>query len=145
MAVKFMPDGYSEVTPFITVDNAGGLIEFLGQAFGARTRYRIDMPGGNVGHAELTIGSSVIMIADPDERGVRATASLHLYVEDVDRVFKTAVELGARNESEPETQFYGDRSGCVVDAWGNRWYIATHVEDVSEEELHKRMAALAPA
>jgi uncharacterized glyoxalase superfamily protein PhnB len=142
---KYMPDGYHEVTPFIVADGANGLIEFVQQAFGARVRFRMDAPGGKVGHAEVAIGESVIMIADPDERDRRASVSLHLYVEDCDRVFKTAVDAGAKVAQEPETHFYGDRSGCVSDRWGNRWYISTHVEDVSDEEMRKRMAELATA
>jgi PhnB protein len=142
---KYMPDGYQEVTPFITAENAAGLIDFVGKVFGAKTRYRIDAPGGKIGHAEVTIGSSVIMIADPDERDKRNPVSLHLYVEDCDRAFKAAVEAGAMAEQEPETHFYGDRSGTVRDPWGNRWFISTHVEDVSEEELKKRMTEMAHA
>lgn len=145
MAVKAIPDGYHTVTPFITVEDANGLLEFLGKAFGAERRYFIEAPGGKVGHAEVTIGDSVVMVADPDERDIRATVSIHLYVEDVDRVFKTAVDAGASVVAEPETHFYGDRSGAVTDRWGNRWYISSHVEDVSEEELKKRMAAMSPA
>ena len=105
----------------------------------------MDAPGGKVGHAEVSIGSSVIMIADKDERDLRASAALHLYVEDCDQVFKAALVAGATSEQEPETHFYGDRSGCVAEGWGNRWYISTHVEDVSDEEVRKRMAELASA
>jgi PhnB protein len=142
---KYMPDGYQEVTPFIIAEDAGRFIEFLDKAFGAKLRFRMDAPGGKVGHAEVTIGSSVIMIADPDERDLRASASLHVYVEDCDAVFQTALAAGANAEQAPETHVYGDRSGCVSDTWGNRWYISTHVEDVSDDEVRKRMAELATA
>jgi len=142
---KPIPDEYRNVTPFIVVDNANGLIEFIGKAFGGTTRFKMDAPGGKVGHAEVMVGDSAIMIADPDERDLRAPAALHVYVDDVDRVFKTAVDAGGKSAGEPETHFYGDRSGCVADSWGNRWYISTHVEDVSPEEMTKRMAKLATA
>lgn len=142
MTVQPIPDGYPEVIPYIIVPDASGLIDFIGQAFGATTRTLIPAAGGTVGHAELTIGSSVIMVADPDERKIHAPVSIHLYCHDVDAAFQRATALGATAESEPATYFYGDRGACVIDRWGNRWTIATHVEDVSDEELQRRLAAV---
>lgn len=142
---SYKSEGYHDVTPFITADGANDLIEFLDKVFGAKVRLRMDAPGGKVGHAELTIGDSVIMVADPDERGLKTSVSLHIYVEDCDDTCSRAVSAGATLEEAPETHFYGDRSGCVSDRWGNRWYIATHVEDVSDEEMRKRMAEMATA
>jgi len=138
MTVNYLPEGYSLVTPFISVPNASGLIEFLSKAFGFQTRLRMDTPSGEIGHAEVALGNSVLMVADPDERAINMPACVHLYVEEVDRTYKAALEAGATSETEPETHFYGDRSATVVDQWGNRWFISTHVEDVSDEEMRKR-------
>ena len=142
MTVKSIPDGYNVVTPFITVDDADGLLRFIAKTFGGNVRFRMEAPGNKVGHAEIVVGDSVIMVADPDERDIRATCSLHLYVDDVDAVYSKALGAGASSTSEPETHFYGDRSAGITDAWGNRWYIATHVEDVAPEEMTKRMAEI---
>ena len=145
MPVKPIPDGYHSVTPYLIVDGAERLIEFMKQAFGARERMRMPMPNGLVGHAELEIGDSLVMLSDPLENYAAGQASLHLYVEDVDAVFRRALEAGATSEMEPADQFYGDRLGNLRDAWGNRWSIATHVEDVPEDEMMRRMAAYQPS
>ncbi len=142
---SYKPEGYHNVTALITADGANDLIAFLEDVFGTTVRFRMDAPGGKVGHAELMLGDSVIMVADPDERGLKTSASLHIYVEDCDAACSRAVAAGATLEDAPETHFYGDRSGCVSDRWGNRWYIATHVEDVSEEDMRTRMAEMATA
>ncbi len=102
----------------------------------------MEAPGGKVGHSEVMIGNSVIMVADPGNGEVASSATLHVYVPDVDATFKQVVAAGGTSEKEPEDQFYGDRLSTVTDKWGNRWHIATHVEDVSEGEMMERMQAM---
>ena len=142
MAVKPIPEGYRTYTPYYVVDGAAEFIEFLKKAFGAEETFRMPAPGGRIGHAEVRIGNSMLMLADasPPDHPVRQLNGL-LYVNDVDAVFKTAVAAGARSERQPENMFYGDRMGGVIDKWGNHWWIGTHVEDVSPEEMQRRMAA----
>jgi PhnB protein len=141
MAVKPIPDGYSTYTPYYVVDGAAEFIEFLKKAFGAEETLRMPAPGGKIGHAEVRIGNSMLMLADPGpEHPVRQFNGM-LYVSDVDSAFKTAVAAGARSERQPENMFYGDRMGGVIDKWGNHWWIGTHVEDVSPDEMKRRMAA----
>ncbi len=142
-SVKPIPDGYTAVTPYLIVENAAGLIDFLVNAFGAVERLQVPMPGGGIGHAEVEIGGAVIMLSDampPDFPS--ASALIHLYVEDVDGVYASAVSAGATSVAEPSDQFYGDRLARVDDPCGNHWAIATHVEDVGPEELSRRLAAL---
>jgi PhnB protein len=144
--VKPIPDGYHSVTPYLTVDNAAKAIAFYKQAFGAEELYRIPAPNDKVGHAELQIGDSRIMLADesPDmnarsPKSVGGTpVSLLIYVEDVDTVFKKAISAGAKQLQALEDKFYGDRSGCVADPFGHQWYISTHKEDLTPEEIHQR-------
>lgn len=149
---KPIPDGYHSVTPYLIVDGAAKAIDFYRQAFGAEEVLRMPVPGGDrLGHAEIRIGDSVIMLSDewPDMNmlGPRArggpTASLMIYVEDCDAAFARAIEAGASQERPVEDQFYGDRSGSLVDPFGHRWTISTHQEDLSEAELQRRMAAWA--
>ena len=150
--VNPIPDGYRRVTPYLIVDGAAAAIDFYSSVFGATERMRMDGPEGRVGHAELEIGDSVIMLADEhpemNASGPRSTGgtpvSLHLYVEDVDSVFERAVEAGAKPLRPVEDQFYGDRLGSLEDPFGHHWSVATHVEDVSPEEMSKRMAEAAP-
>jgi PhnB protein len=142
MPVKPIPEGYATVTPFLIVAGAGKLIDYMKQAFGARERLRMPMPDGGVAHAELEIGDSVVMVSDGSPQFPPIKALLHLYVEDADAVFQRALDAGSKVVQPLEDQFYGDRSGTVEDEWGNRWSIATHIEDVSEEEMMKRMAAM---
>jgi PhnB protein len=152
-SVKAIPDGYHSVTPYLSIRGASEAIAFYQKAFGAEELVRMDMPGGKVGHAELQIGDSRIMLADefPDhpESVAKSPQSLggtsfgvNLYVEDVDARFKQAVDAGARVRRPLITQFYGDRNGTVEDPFGHVWTISSHVEDVSGEEMKKRMAAL---
>ena len=137
-----IPEGYATVTPYLCVVEAAKLIEFLKQAFAAEVIVRMDGPDGSVMHAEVKIGDSMVMIGQvPAERATRAM--LHLYVADADATYKKALAAGATSVREMADQFYGDRSGGVRDAFGNDWYIATHVEDVSPEEMKRRMAAQA--
>ena len=142
MAVKPIPDDYHSVTPYLIVEGAAKLIDFAKAAFGAEERTRMAGPGGAIMHAEIGIGDSVVMLSDAMPPDYPPTSTmLHLYVTDVDATYKSALAAGATSEREPADQFYGDRSAGIKDAFGNRWYIATHVEDVSPEEMEKRAAA----
>jgi uncharacterized glyoxalase superfamily protein PhnB len=136
-----VPPGYATVTPYLCVTDAAKLIEFLKQAFDAQLLFKMDGPGGRIMHAEMTIGDSRIMLAQP-EPGKETNAMLHLYMPDTDATYKRALAAGATSVREPADQFYGDRSAGVRDQFGNQWYIATHVEDVSQEEMERRMAAM---
>ncbi len=144
-----IPADYPRVTPYLIVDGAAAAIDFYKSVLGATERMRMGGPEGKVGHAELEIGNSVVMLADEHpELGARSPRSiggspisLMLYVEDVDTTVSQAVEAGAKLTKPVEVQFYGDRTGGVEDPFGHAWYIATHVEDVSPEELQKRAAA----
>ncbi len=147
--VKPIPEGYPRVTPYLIVDGASAAIEFYRATLGASERMRMPAPGDKIGHAELQIGDSVVMLADEypdmDLRGPKALGgtpvTLHVYVEDADAVFERAVEAGARALRPVENQFYGDRSGEFEDPFGHRWSVATHVEDVPLDEMAERMAA----
>jgi PhnB protein len=149
MAPKPIPEGYHSVTPYLAIDGASEAIEFYKKAFGAKERGRMDAPGGKIGHAELEIGDSVVMLSDalpqfstraPSELG-GTSVSVFMYVEDVDAVVKQAVDAGAKVEMEVQDQFWGDRFGSVTDPFGHNWAIATHVEDVPAEEMAKRAEA----
>jgi len=149
MAVKPIPDGYHSVTPYLIVKGADRAIDFYKKVFGASQRMRMEGPNGTVGHAEIEIDGSVIMLADecPDMgfRGPQslggAGVSLMLYVKDVDACFNRAVAAGAKALRPVQDQFYGDRSGTVEDPSGHVWTISTHKEDLSAEEIQRRMAA----
>jgi PhnB protein len=146
MGVKPIPEGYSTVTPYIAVDDAAKAIEFYKRAFGAKERVKMEGPPGKISHAELEIGDSVIMLSDPFPQSPLktpkeiggTTASMLLYVEDVDEAVQQAVDAGAKITMEIENQFWGDRFGRVEDPFGQNWQIATHVEDVAPEEMAKR-------
>lgn len=150
--VKPIPDGYHAVTPYLIVQGADRAIAFYAQAFGARELYRMKGPDGRVGHAELQLGDSRIMLADEHpEIGARSPVSIggsattiHLYVDDVDATVARAAAAGARITRPVADQFYGDRSGMLQDPFGHVWSIATHREDVSEEEMTRRLAAMTP-
>src|SRR5262245_326161 len=147
MAVKPIPDGYSSVTPYLALKQAADAIEFYRRAFGAKERMRLMAPNGKVAHAELTIGDSVVMLADehPEmnfpESFNGTSITLHLYVKDVDASFRKATEAGAKPLRQVEDQFYGDRSGAVRDPFGHVWHLATHKEDLSSEEIARRAEA----
>jgi PhnB protein len=151
--VKPIPEGYNGVTPYLIVDGAAQAMEFYKRAFGAVETFRMDGPEGKIGHAELKVGDSHVMLADENPamgaRGPKTVGgspiSLVLYVEDVDAVVARAVEAGAKLTRPVADQFYGDRTGGVEDPFGHAWYVATHVEDVSPEEMRKRAAAAHPA
>ena len=142
MTAKPIPDGYHSVTPYLTVRNAPKTIEFLKAAFGAKLSHdAIKRPDGSIMHAQVMIGDSRIMIAEENEMAKATTSTLYLYVPDVDSVYRTAVKAGGATIMEPMDMFYGDRSGGVKDASGNSWFIATHKEDVAQQELQKRAEA----
>jgi PhnB protein len=144
--VKAVPEGYNTVTPYLIVDGAARALEFYKKAFGAQEVMRFDAPGGKIGHAEIRIGNSPIMLADEfpemDAKGPPAfggsPVSLHLYVADVDALAKRAVDAGAKLTRPIADQFYGDRLGSVTDPFGHVWHIATHKEDLSAEEMKRR-------
>lgn len=146
--VEPIPEGYPRVTPYLIVDGADAAIDFYKSVLGASERMRMGGEGGKVGHAELEIGNSVVMLADEhpemDARGPKSVGGtpvgLHVYVEDVDAVFDRATQAGAKALSAVEDKFYGDRMGSFEDPFGHRWHVATHVEDVAPEEMSKRMA-----
>lgn len=148
-AVKPIPDAYRRVTPYLVVSGASDAIDFYTKTFGATERARMTAPDGKVGHAEIEIGDSVIMLADefPDMGAVSPTTvggtpvSIHMYVEDVDAVVDGAVAAGATLLRPVENRFYGDRSGHIRDPFGHEWSIATHVEDVPWDEMERRAAA----
>ena len=148
MSVKPIPDGYHSVTPYLCVRRAAQAIEFYKKAFLATERMRIAQPDGRVGHAELQVGDSVIMLSDEfPEIGARSPQSLggspvgiHLYVEDADAIFSQAVAAGAKIKRPIADQFYGDRLGGVEDPFGHTWWISTHKEDLSPQEIERRAA-----
>ncbi len=147
--VKPIPEGYPRVTPYLIVDGASAAIDFYTSVLGATERMRMSAPEDKVGHAELEIGDSVIMLADESpEMDARSPGtvggtpvSLHVYVEDADAAFERALEAGAKALQPMEDKFYGDRSGSFEDPFGHRWHVATHVEDVPADEMEKRAAA----
>ena len=139
--VQAIPDEYGSVTPYLVVDGADELIGFLKDTFDATLRGDDVMrgPDGKVGHAEVQIGNSVVMLADVPPDGEAMKAMLNIYVEDCDGVYKKALAAGAESVREPEDQFYGDRTAGIRDKWGNQFYISTHIEDVSPEEMERRV------
>ena len=140
MAVKPIPEGYHSVTPYLMVENAAKLIDFLKEAFGAVETERVARPDGGVMHAEVRIGDSPVMLGEPMGRPA-TPAGLYLFVEDVDATYARALAAGASSVMEPANQFYGDRCGGVTDPAGNTWWIATRVENLTKDELAKRVQA----
>lgn len=150
MSVKPVPEGYHAVTPYLIVKGAARAIEFYKQAFDASEIMRFPGPNNTIMHAEIRIGDSVVMLSDgaggtelrdPQSLGA-SPIGLMIYVPDVDTTFKQALSLGAKQSREVVDQFYGDRSGTLVDPFGHVWTVSTHVEDVSEDEMKKRMAGM---
>ena len=147
--VKSIPEGYHTATPYICVSGAADAIEFYKKAFDATELMRIPSPDGTIGHAEIQIGDSKIMLSDESEdMDFRSPATIggtpvhiYLYVGDVDRIFAQAIAAGATPMMALEDQFWGDRTGTLVDPFGHRWYVSTHKEDLTEEELNARVAA----
>jgi PhnB protein len=153
MAVKPIPEGYHSVTPYLTLDDAARAIEFYKKAFGAVELMRMPAPGGRIGHAEIKIGDSPIMLADENpEMGNRSPRklggspiSLMVYVKDVDAQVAQAVAAGGKLVRPVADQFYGDRTGGIEDPFGYHWYLATHIEDVSPDEIARRVKAMETA
>ena len=149
-AVKAIPEGYPTVIPYLSIDGAAAAMDFYAEVFGATERLRMSAPAGKVGHAEIDIGGSLVMLADavPDMGGQSpatiggSPVTIMIYVEDVDAVVAKAVENGAWLDREVADQFYGDRAGQIVDPFGHIWFVATHIEDISPEELEKRAVAM---
>ena len=147
--VKPIPEGYNSVTPYLIVDNGAAAIDFYKKSFGATELFRMPSPGNKIGHAEIKIGNSVIMLADEHpEMGARSPrsvggspVSIVVYVEDVDTVAKRLEAAGAKVTRPVSNQFYGDRAGSFEDPFGHQWHVHTHVEDVSPEELQRRAAS----
>ena len=148
MAVKPVPDGYPQITPYLFVDDAQAAIDFYSSVFGVTERMRMPGPDGKIGHAELQLGDSLLMVADEfPEMGGRSPRTVggspvivSVYVADVDAVFERAAQAGATVVRPVETQFYGDRAGQFEDPFGHQWSVATHVEDVPPDELERRAA-----
>ncbi|WP_089728434.1 VOC family protein [Candidatus Thiosymbion oneisti] len=147
MSVKPIPDGYRSITPYLSIEGAAAAIDFYQRAFGATEHFRMPTPSGGIGHAELKIGDSTIMLADPcAEEGAfqspralgGSPVGLHLYVEDVDKVFAQAVAAGAKIIQPLEDRFYGDRNGTLEDPFGHLWFLSTHKEDLTPEEIDNR-------
>jgi PhnB protein len=153
MPVRAIPEGYRSVTPYLIVKGAAEAIEFYKRAFGASERFRMADPSGRIGHAEIEIADSAIMLADEfPEMGARgplthggSPVSLYLYVENADEVFRRALAAGAKEQRPVKDQFYGDRSGSLTDPFGHVWHVATHKEDLSPEEIGKRYAEMIKA
>jgi PhnB protein len=146
MATKPIPEGYHTVTPYLAVEDAAGAIEYYKKAFGAKERVRMEAPEDKIGHAELEVGDSLVMLADPFPQSSTTppkelggtSASIFMYVEDVDAVVKQAVDAGATVAMEVADQFWGDRFGTVTDPFGHSWSIATHIEDLTPDEIAER-------
>jgi PhnB protein len=150
MSTKPVPEGYHTITPYLHVPRAIDAMAFYEKAFGAKELMRLTMPDGSIGHAEMRIGDSAFMMADENQEWNNpspltlggTSAGLMIYVDNVDEVFAQAVAAGATVLQDVTDQFYGDRSGTISDPFGHKWTISTHVEDVSEEEMDRRMKAM---
>lgn len=139
MSVNYKPEGFHTITPYLVVENADKLVEFIERVFDGKVTFKMETETGKIGHGEMKIGDSNLMLAEASEEWGATKTLLHLYVEDVDAVYQKALDAGAESVKELQDQFYGDRSGAVRDSFGNIWGIATHFEDVSEEQLAERM------
>ncbi len=153
MAVKHIPDGYHSVTPYLIVNGGQRAIDYYKRAFGATELFRMDGPDGKIGHAEIKIGDSHVMLSDENpawgakapQAGVSPPVQLMIYVQDVDTTFKQALVAGGKETMPLKNQFYGDRSGTLTDPFGHSWTVATHVEDVAPDEMQRRAAEYAKA
>ncbi len=151
MTVKSVPDGYHDVTPYLMIKGAAEAIEFYKRAFGATELFKMNTPDDKIGHAEIKIGDSRIMLADdcgtegrfrnPQSSG-GSSVGMHVYVEDVDTLFAQAIEAGAKAVRSAQDQFYGDRTGTLEDPFGHIWFLATHKEDLSPDEIKQRAEAM---
>jgi PhnB protein len=138
MATKPIPDGYHSVTPYLMVSGAPKLVEFIKKAFDGQETERMHRPDGSIGHAELRIGDSVVMLAEAQGQSKPMPTSIYLYVKDADATYNRALQAGGISTQAPSNQFFGDRSGAIKDPAGNHWWIATRIEDVPRQELEKR-------
>ena len=141
MPVKPIPDGYHTITPYLIVEDADKLVEFVEKTFDGELLFKMQNDAGTITHAEMKIGDSMLMLSEASEEWKPTKTTLYLYVADTDATYQKALEAGATSVKEPKDQFYGDRSAGVQDSFGNFWGIATHIEDVSEEELAQRASA----
>jgi PhnB protein len=138
MAVKPIPDGYGTVTPYLTVDDPAPVIEFLKKVLDAKEIFAMRDDKGNIGHAEVKVGSSILMLGKARDEWKSRPGNFYVYVEDCDAIYEKALAAGAISLSKPETQFYGDRHGGVTDSQGNNWWVATHVEDINPDDMKRR-------
>jgi PhnB protein len=153
MSVSPVPPGYHSVTPYLIIDGAARALDWYKEAFGATELMRLGGPNGKIGHAEIQIGDSHVMLADENpEIGAKAPpafggspVSLHLYLPDVDAVINKAATAGATIKTQPENKFYGDRQGSLIDPFGHIWHVSTHIEDVTPQEIERRLKAMAPS
>lgn len=139
MSVNFKPEGYNTITPYFISSSADKLIAFIKEAFEAKENGIHRLEDGSIMHADFTIGDSHVMISSATDKYPANNLMLHLYMEDVDSVYNQALKAGGKSLREPTNEFYGDRSAGIEDPLGNQWWIATHIEDISEEEMEKRM------
>lgn len=140
MSVNYVPEGYHTITPYLVVEDAEKLIEFIQTIFDGKLVFKMSNDDGKIGHAEMKIGDSHLMLADASDEWEATKTLLHLYVENVDEIYRKALDANAVSIKEPADQPYGDRNAAVKDSFGNIWGIATHVENVSEEEMKRRMS-----
>lgn len=141
MAIKPKPDGYHTITPYLIVEGANQLLEFIENVFGGEATFKMQDDTGRLNHADVKIGDANLMLAETCEEWEPTRTMLYVYVENTDAIYQKALDAGAESVKEPKDQFYGDRSASVKDPFGNVWGIATHIEDVSEEEIQKRARA----
>jgi PhnB protein len=140
--VSPIPAGYQHVIPYLTVRNAGQLIEFLERAVGAKARQKMEMPDGRIMHAEVKVGDCVVMLGEANEKWPPRPGTMYVYVPNVDETYRRALAAGGTSLREPTTEFYGDRSAGVTDACGNQWWFGSRVENVSPAEMKRRAAAM---
>jgi uncharacterized glyoxalase superfamily protein PhnB len=142
MAVNYIPQDYHTVTPYLVCEQAEATLDFITKAFGAKVGQRFNGPDGKLMHCEVTVGDSKLMVGQASGQMQALKCMLYLYFPNADEVYKKGVAAGGEAVQEVKDQFYGDRAGCLKDASGNTWWVATHIEEVSDEEIRKRMAAM---
>ena len=140
MTVQAIPDGFHTLTPYLTVKDAAAQLDFLVRAFDATVSHKSLRADGSIGHAQLVVGDSPVMVGQASDEWKALPCTIYMYVPDADETFRRAIAAGATSVREPRTEFYGDRAGGVQDSQGNYWWMATHVEDVSNEEMERRAA-----
>ena len=138
MPVKPIPDEYPRVIPYLIVENVGNLMDFVTEVFGAVQGEKMTLPDGSVNHGEVRIGNSMIMMGKSNKDNLPIPVMLYIYVENVDETYDKALKAGAKSIMKPADQFYGDRNAAVADPSGNSWWIASHIEDISPEEIQRR-------